>query len=166
MENPLCGNITLYHTFIVSNILPFNTQKKPSRPESNLKSASSRYARLGRLEVGLRPTWLDLVRLETKSVSCPPSSVVLFIEVRLETGGIGKLAHINAIVGNVVVLCVGEYHPTAFSFTDRSHLQAPKSGKETLQHHISTHWLSLASWLWYHFLALVKSPESWFTHKI
>ena len=37
------------------------------------------YAWLGRLEIGLRPTWLDLVRLETELVSRPPSSVVLFM---------------------------------------------------------------------------------------
>ena len=37
------------------------------------------FSRLGGLEIGLRPTWLDLVRLETESVSRPPSSVVLFL---------------------------------------------------------------------------------------
>ena len=38
------------------------------------------YARLGLLEIGLRRTRLDLVRLETKLVSRPPSSVVLIIK--------------------------------------------------------------------------------------
>ena len=37
------------------------------------------FSRLGGLEIGLRPTWLDLVRLETESVSRPSSSVVLFM---------------------------------------------------------------------------------------
>ena len=42
------------------------TDSVSSRAKSNLKSAKSRVARRGRLEVGLRPTWLDLARLEMK----------------------------------------------------------------------------------------------------
>ena len=38
-----------------------------------------------RLEIGLRPTWWDLVRLETESVSRPTSSVTVVTVVTLVT---------------------------------------------------------------------------------
>ena len=73
----------LYRTWLQYALCEISSQVGPSPtiwPKSNPKSALSGYARLSRLEIGLRLTWLDLVRLETELVSRPPFSVELFKE--------------------------------------------------------------------------------------